>query len=380
MIKVIYHGNHDEASRDIGCTDGFGAALMTWLKFRNDAIYIPANYGKELDEVSRQIEPGDRVYVLDLNCTRAQLKAITDAAGPDGEVVFLDHHRDSLEQLLSPSLEELALSDRDIDPQRSGAMLAHDHFFPGQIPPPLLKVLQQRDLWQDDRDDWTDNQIAFAGIRSVEQSLSTWEQELLPLDMDKLMALGTPTYMARQQRIKELVKGHVMLDILGEEIPAAYAPECWSEVCQELCKMHDSPMALAWRPDLKDPSIRRWDVRSLKGTRHSGNAFRFAKLMGGGGHPDAAGFQLTGTEAIAVGYLLITPSPETPPNIVNLARKYHIPDIPRLNHSPHVNTGPQRWKFRVTPDGWSQICQSLDADPIAGLRLLADTYELEVGN
>jgi len=39
-IVVVYHK---------GCMDGFGAALVAWKKFGDQANYIPVSYGTEQD-------------------------------------------------------------------------------------------------------------------------------------------------------------------------------------------------------------------------------------------------------------------------------------------------------------------------------------------
>ena len=42
-MKVLYHA---------GCDDGFGAAYAIWLKYGNQADYIPVQYGQPFPEVS----------------------------------------------------------------------------------------------------------------------------------------------------------------------------------------------------------------------------------------------------------------------------------------------------------------------------------------
>lgn len=76
---IIYHAN---------CTDGFGAAFCAWLKFGDEAEYIPMNYGEqsEFDVVNRE------VYILDFSFPKEVMEHIFEYAE---RVIWLDHHATS---------------------------------------------------------------------------------------------------------------------------------------------------------------------------------------------------------------------------------------------------------------------------------------------
>ncbi len=56
---VIYHAN---------CADGFGAAFAAWLKFGDEAEYVPFKYGEDGMRFKTLFQLGDPkrdIYILD---------------------------------------------------------------------------------------------------------------------------------------------------------------------------------------------------------------------------------------------------------------------------------------------------------------------------
>lgn len=77
---IIYHAN---------CTDGFGAAFCAWLKFGDEAEYIPMNYGEEFD-TNRCLDR--EVCILDFSFNRETTLQIVEKCT---KMVWLDHHATS---------------------------------------------------------------------------------------------------------------------------------------------------------------------------------------------------------------------------------------------------------------------------------------------
>ena len=53
---IIYHKN---------CNDGFGSALVAWLKFKDDAEYFPASHYSQPPDVT-----GKNVYICDFSYSK----------------------------------------------------------------------------------------------------------------------------------------------------------------------------------------------------------------------------------------------------------------------------------------------------------------------
>ena len=143
---VIYHAN---------CADGFGAAFAAWLKLGEEAEYVAQQYEMPPEKLQSEIIGRD-VYILDFSFP----KPVMDAIFTDAErVVWLDHHKTAFEMWRGgipesgyyisvmdsnvPSQHEITL-----DNNKSGAMLAWEYFHPGKEVPMLIKHIDDHDRWQ----------------------------------------------------------------------------------------------------------------------------------------------------------------------------------------------------------------------------------------
>ena len=141
---VIYHAD---------CTDGFGAAFAAWLKFGDEADYLPMEYNPSSH---KHIFCHDReVYILDFSFPKPVMDAIFQHAK---RVVWLDHHASVFKDWgvpLDDVADELTLglvqpNDHTVvlDNNKSGAVLAWEYFHPGTEAPMLIQHIDDRDRWQ----------------------------------------------------------------------------------------------------------------------------------------------------------------------------------------------------------------------------------------
>ena len=84
---VIYHAS---------CADGFGAAFAAWLKFGDEAEYVPCQYRQE-DKWPNDVRYSHllrerEVYIIDFSFPRELMDFIFKHAK---RVVWLDHHASS---------------------------------------------------------------------------------------------------------------------------------------------------------------------------------------------------------------------------------------------------------------------------------------------
>jgi oligoribonuclease NrnB/cAMP/cGMP phosphodiesterase (DHH superfamily) len=145
---VIYHAN---------CTDGFGAAFAAWMKFGDDAEYLPMNHGGDWRKLVPEdmelgsIVHGREVYILDFSFPKAVMEYVMDAAA---ETIWLDHHKTAFESInieYTPTARFDAHSSNvfvTLDNNKSGALLAWEYFHPGTEVPMLIQHIDDRDRWQ----------------------------------------------------------------------------------------------------------------------------------------------------------------------------------------------------------------------------------------
>ena len=147
---VIYHGGE--------CTDGFGAAFAAWLKFGDEAEYLPMNYLKATDGVAEFHErvkidcsiSEREVYILDFSLPKVVMDWLF---GHAKRVVWLDHHKTAFEMWLGnmPQHGQYVLGTGHtiwLDNNKSGAMLAWEYFHPGTEVPMLIRHIDDRYRWQ----------------------------------------------------------------------------------------------------------------------------------------------------------------------------------------------------------------------------------------
>jgi len=160
-LLVIYHDS---------CTDGFGAAFAAWLKFGDEANYLPMQYGQmdlkheEVFDPHKNYHTGHRfhpdalaekeVYILDFSFSRETMEHLFTHAK---RVVWLEHHKTAFEMWCGEYRRGMHYAADEVtgtrhwitlDDNKSGAMLAWEYFHPGTEVPRLIQHIDDRYRWQ----------------------------------------------------------------------------------------------------------------------------------------------------------------------------------------------------------------------------------------
>jgi oligoribonuclease NrnB/cAMP/cGMP phosphodiesterase (DHH superfamily) len=277
---VLYHAN---------CYDGFGAAWAAWRKLGNEATYVSMQYGDVPSFDGRVMPDGDAVYLVDFSMPAADLELYVKSGS---DVTVLDHHASAAEALL-PLIAAIAYSPEYLrgsiirfDMAKSGAVLAWEHFHPGEPVPLMLQYIQDRDLW---KFELPDSRAVAAYMRSEPFDFATWdylhEHFQRGLEKSGIRQNGLAILRFQSQQVSIMADAAVTRIIGGHRVPVVNATLFFSEVGEELCARNpDAPFA-AYYLDRAD-GRRQWGMRSRGGFDCS----TVAKKYGGGGHPGAAGF------------------------------------------------------------------------------------------
>ena len=193
-------------------------------------------------------------------------------------VVVLDHHKTA-----KAELEGLPFATFDLE--KSGAVLAWEHFHPGKSVPKMLEYLQDRDLW---RFALPGSREAAQWMRSHPFDFPVWnfardafEDEVA---LHAVWSEGGAMLRFQDQQVSLMADRQEGIIIGGYNVPCVNATLFFSEVGEELCKRYpDAPFSAYY---LDWPDRRQWGLRSRGGFDCS----EVAKKYGGGGHPGAAGF------------------------------------------------------------------------------------------
>lgn len=257
-VIVIYHAD---------CTDGAGAAYAAWTALGESAEYIPAHYGNEPPDVTDKV-----VYVLDFSYPRAVLLGMKAKAK---SLLVLDHHKTA-----EADLKDLDFAVFDMD--RSGCMIAWGHFA-GGFPPKALVFIQDRDLWQFK---FPETRDFCAGLRRAMKDF----RDIHYLDTEETIALGAAINAEFDRDLDTLEKrAHTFMVYadgvkrfgLAVNAPAKYASELGNRLAK---RSNTAGLVYSY-----DGFRKEWQY-SLRSTDEGLDVSSIAKLYGGGGHRNAAGF------------------------------------------------------------------------------------------
>lgn len=262
---ILYHAQ---------CADGFAAAWGAWRHFGDNADYLPVQYGQELPDVTER-----NVFILDFSYKRPVLLRMLVSAN---NIVIIDHHKTAEEELFSFQARGLFIR---FDSSKSGGRLTWEHFHRDGPAPWLVAYTEDRDLWR-----WSlpNSREINAALASYPRDFQTWEQ-LAGADAGckswgSLIEQGTAILRYQQQQIEAVCAHARQADIAGHKVLAANTPIMQSEVAGKLAEGRAFGVAYFDRGDGK----RVYSLRSCNGGL---DVSEIAKLFGGGGHRNAAGFE-----------------------------------------------------------------------------------------
>jgi hypothetical protein len=273
------------------CSDGFGAAWSIWRRFPS-CTFIPAAYGEPLD--LDDIE-GKNVLFVDFSAPAETLRAMVDE-GNAKRVIVLDHHKSAQAALAglptfygdypigSDHWWESAKVVVYFDMEKSGARLAWEFAYGDEPLPDMLMHIEDNDLWLFKH--YATKQF-IAALRSYPQDFQTWDW--INTHVEALIEDGPPILRAHYATVQKICDQWYDGDLAGHAIPMVNCPRQFaSDVGHELLKRFPGvPFAASW--------YRRNDGLlefSLRSEAHRLDVSEVAALFGGGGHRNAAGFQL----------------------------------------------------------------------------------------
>jgi hypothetical protein len=264
------------------CPDGFGAAWAIWRAWGKDGEYVPRGHD---DALQARSLAGAQVVFADIAPDNAALRALGEAAG---ELIVLDHHVSSAARFAAEPELARALAARGhsvrFDLSRSGAVLAWQHFHPGAPVPELLCYVEDQDLWR-----WKlpRSEEVNAALGSYPRELAIWD-ELAARSPEDLAAEGEPIVRANRVEVERALHAAHPIWVGGLRVEAVNARQPRSAIGHELASRaaFGAPCGAVYRllgerVDVSLYSVGDFDVA------------RIAAGLGGGGHPNAAGFSVS---------------------------------------------------------------------------------------
>jgi oligoribonuclease NrnB/cAMP/cGMP phosphodiesterase (DHH superfamily) len=265
-----------------GCPDGFGAVWAVWRAWGDSARYVARGHEDALD--ARRHE-GEHVVFVDIAPDNALLRDLADAAR---EVTVLDHHVSARDRYTSdlPLVNEIEAESHKIhfDLDHSGAVLAWQHFHPGEPAPDLLLYVEDQDLWS-----WKlpHSEAVNAAIGSHARDFESWN-ELSARTTQSLAAEGEPIVRSNRIEVQRILESAHRLCIGSRRVEAVNSPILRSAVGHELAKRaaFGLPIGVAYRLNDSRVDVSIYSIGDV-------DVSKIAAEFGGGGHRNAAGFSVS---------------------------------------------------------------------------------------
>lgn len=268
---ILYHAN---------CPDGFCSAWIAHRHFGDDADYLPVQYGQEPPDVA-----GRDLYILDFSYKRPVLTKMLEQVN---SLIVLDHHKTAQQDLAAPLMNPLLKPCQIVfDMEKSGARLTWEYFYPHRSSPWLVDFVEDRDLWR-----WKlpHSKEISAAMASHPRDFYLWDRWAMNVNGGN----ATPTLLAEEgkailryqsQQVEAICSNAREIDLDGYKVLSVNTSVLLSEVAGKLAE--DRPFGVAWF--MRKDGKQQWSLRS----RDEGvDVSEVAKRRGGGGHRNAAGFEI----------------------------------------------------------------------------------------
>ena len=255
-VVCIYHKH---------CNDGFAAALAVYLKHPY-AEFTPMQYGEHAPHFV-----GKDVIVVDFSFKRQEVLDLKERAN---SLIIIDHHKSSQKELSG-------LPYCIFDMERSGCVLAWQHYHPGKALPELFRYIQDRDLWLFEL---PETEAVCAALALIPSELALWEPLINDEQLAMLIERGSIIREYQKICVARSIKKAVVQKFLGYTVPVINCTHLISEVGNVLCKEY--PFAVMYF----DERDRR--VFSLRSDEGGIDVSVIAAHNGGGGHRHAAAFSV----------------------------------------------------------------------------------------
>lgn len=283
------------------CHDGFASAWVAKKRWP-DIKLVPTNYGRTLPE-DLDIT-GKNILIADFSFKKDTLAELALHAK---SIIILDHHKtaeqdlafiepipygfnyQNIENFLTESTHYLCNCRARFDMSHSGVALTWNFCFPGELMPMMLRHIEDRDLWNFY---FPDTRKAFFYMCSYPYDFDIWSELIKDYEDDEIRkrilfeAFCIERYF--DQLIEDLVPTATWKKVAKWTVPTAYAPYVLASdlAAALLKKFPDAPFAAV----IVDAyGGRTYSLRSIKGGM---DVAEVARIYGGGGHENSAGFRI----------------------------------------------------------------------------------------
>jgi len=269
---VIYHGH---------CADGMGAAWAAHKRLGDTAEYQMGLYNDPLPDLNMFAKRD--VYIVDFSYSADFIRQIGLVAA---SVTVIDHHKSAMKDLTGQIFPRGV--NVHFDMNRSGAGMTWDHFHE-EPRPKLIDYIEDRDLWQ-----WklpySREVSAYISLHNLSiEDFEKLNNELNVYGVDEMASKGA-ILLKQQDKFTGKICNFAFERTLPSPVGAlkvlfVNTSTLVSEVGNQLLRSNPNVAFVAMWYD-SSPNVRIWSLRA----NDKFDCSVLAKALGGGGHPNAAGF------------------------------------------------------------------------------------------
>ena len=300
-ILVVYHGE--------GCIDGFTSAWLATVAAERAGHeppdLFPLTYadGQEqvlqqriVDKWKQQLSY-DIIYILDISLSLQCLETLTKTT--KANIIMLDHHRtafnryvpdeprtDNENQLLSLYDGQIQIA---LNNTMSGAGMAHMYFFPHEQAPLLVQHVQDRDIW---RFDMQHTKAVHQYLKAQDMYIAGWSDINAMMSHDEgyrdVVREGQRLLTEWEAKIDSICEYSEWVTLQGKTGLMVRCDHQYASDAGHLLSKISGSFGLTYCTDKADPDRKNLRV-SLRSERNF-DVEVMAKVYGGGGHKNAAGF------------------------------------------------------------------------------------------
>ncbi len=264
-----------------GCPDGFGAVWSAWRAWGDDARYVARGHD---DELQTSLCEGALVAFVDIAPPNESVPALVEAAD---RIVVLDHHVSARARFEADPAVDRALTGGHhtihFDLEHSGAVLAWQYFHPGELTPPILRYVEDQDLWN-----WKlpRTEEVNAALGSYSRDFETWN-ELAARPIEEIADEGVSIVRTQLREIERALHDAHPIALGSERIEGINATYQRAPIGHELAKRatYGKPWGIVYRIRADRIDVTLYSIGDL-------DVASIAERYGGGGHRNAAGFSV----------------------------------------------------------------------------------------
>lgn len=278
MILIYYHDDND------GCC---AAAVAGNYYDRNQfAIkFVAINYGKE-SWSEDEIKAAEKVWLVDF--TSDKMDEFVKVCGP--KLIWIDHHKTAVEKFPGLWYSSSILGIRSLE--KAACILTWEFTHPEDISSPVaVAYIGDKDMW---RFEYPETRAFSAGFSLMVKTPDNpvWDQ-LLGLNyedtVNKMISLGELLLEAQNYKLQKAFDRGVDFTFHNWRARLVNTTGNISELGEFIYKKPEYDIAIMWQA-VEDMVV--FSLRSDSENPDSPDCAKIAQLYGGGGHRNAAGFQI----------------------------------------------------------------------------------------